>query len=647
MVVLLVFEAFALTSFSLAQGNGLGHALLHGMTLIPFAILALYFEQHRRIASLLVSTGLISASALLVHVWHGAIEAHFMFFVTIVVLALYEDWVPFLVAAGYVVIQHGVTGVLDPGAVYNHPDAIAHPWKWAGIHGGFVAAAGIACVAAWRLNESVRAESQRAYLRARESQERFRGAFEGAPIGMVLFTVGSDEEGEVLQVNRAMGEITGRSNEWLKANMAAIVHPDDLAIPVDAIGRMVAGNEDRAQLEFRYVHADGHTVWVDVSISLLHHEGEGPEVAIAQVQDITERKLAAEELTRQAMHDPLTGLPNRRSLFADLEEQIPLATGERELLLMLFDLNGFKAYNDAFGHPAGDSLLTRVGSRLQEALDEGATAYRMGGDEFCVLAWASNGERAGIGQRAAEALTEHGKGFTVTPSYGTVSIPLEATSPAGAVRKADQRMYASKSVHSRTSAGRQSADVLLKILSERSPDLGVHLDQVTGLCEAVAKRLDLPEEQMGPLLQAASLHDVGKAAVPDEILTKPGVLDDEEWEFIRRHTVIGERILSAAPALSRAAKLVRASHERHDGTGYPDELLGSQIPLGARIIAVCDAYDAMTSARPYRKAIAPADAVAEIRNCAGSQFDPEVASAFCAVIAERERDAVGALDELS
>jgi HD-GYP domain-containing protein (c-di-GMP phosphodiesterase class II) len=202
-------------------------------------------------------------------------------------------------------------------------------------------------------------------------------------------------------------------------------------------------------------------------------------------------------------------------------------------------------------------------------------------------------------------------------------------------------MYARKSVSSRTSAGRQSASVLLKILSERSPSLGVHLDQVTAFCQAVAERLDVPEEDVAPLLQAASLHDVGKAAIPDEILHKPGVLDDEEWTFIRRHTVIGERILSEAPALTRAAKLVRASHERFDGTGYPDRLAGDEIPLGARIITVCDAYDAMTSERPYRTAVSHDDAVKELRDCAGTQFDPRVVEAFVEVSADRaaEREA--------
>ena len=205
-------------------------------------------------------------------------------------------------------------------------------------------------------------------------------------------------------------------------------------------------------------------------------------------------------------------------------------------------------------------------------------------------------------------------------------------------------MYARKNLGSRASAGRQSADVLLRVLSERSPDLGTHLDEVTELCAQVGRRLSLPDEEMTSLLQAASLHDVGKAAVPDAILNKPGPLDDEEWVFMRRHPIIGERVLAAAPPLSHASRLVRSSHERMDGQGYPDGLAGEQIPLGARIIAVCDAYDAMTSNRPYRAPMSPEGAVSELRRCAATQFDPVVVDAFVAVLEER-RGLVAAGDE--
>jgi PAS domain S-box-containing protein/diguanylate cyclase (GGDEF)-like protein len=593
--------------------------------------------KNRRVAATLVSLGLVTASALLVHIWGGVIEGHFHFFVMIVVLSLYEDWVPFLIAAAYVVIHHGVTGALDPGAVYNHPDAVAHPWKWAAIHGGFVTAAGIASVTAWRLNEGVRAETQRAYEHARESEERFKTAFEGAPIGMVLISVEHGSEGCFVQVNTAFCEFIGYTDEELVGrHFRDITHADDADSNMAHFRELLAGEIPRFQLEKRYVRADGQLVWGLLSVSLVHDSSGAATYAIAQVQDVTERKHAREELAYQALHDSLTGLANRRKLLADLEREIPEASRESPALLILFDLDGFKAYNDTFGHPAGDVLLTRLGHALDAAVEGRGNAYRMGGDEFCVLVPLNGDSVVGMGEQAATALSEHGEGFTITASYGSVLLPTEATTSAAALRLADQRMYARKSVGSRASAGRQSADVLLRVLSERDPDLGLHLDEVTELCEDVARRLGLPDDQMTPLLQAASLHDVGKAAVPDQILSKPAPLNDEEWEFMRRHPVIGERILSAAPALTYVARLVRHSHERFDGRGYPDGLTGEDVPLGARIIAVCDAFDAMTSNRPYRTAMSEEGALTELRRCAGEQFDPLVVEAFIGALAGRK-----------
>jgi diguanylate cyclase (GGDEF)-like protein/PAS domain S-box-containing protein len=636
MVGLLFAEAVGLVLFSWAQGNSWLHNIAHAGALVPIGVIALMIEDRRRAASVLVSLGLITSCALLVHIWHGAIEAHFLFFVTIVVLALYEDWVPFLVAAAYVVIHHGAMGALDPDGVYNHQDAVDHPWKWALIHGGFVVAAGIASLAAWRLNEGVRAA-------ASESEARFKGAFEGAPIGMILFTFSSDHTGGVNQVNEAMCQITGHTREHLEADsMRDVVHPDDAPIVQAAVDRLFKGENEHPQFEIRYIHADGHDVWVSISLSVLRLDDEYSGTGIAQVQDITERKLASEELAYQALHDPLTGLGNRRSLLADLHARIGEATLQRPLLLQLFDLDGFKSYNDTYGHPAGDALLRRMAHRLRVGLEGRASAYRMGGDEFCVLSLLDCDDHEVIAATATEALAERGEGFQVTASYGAVLLPGEATTATEALREADRRMYARKSSNSRSSAGRQSADVLLKILSERNRDLGVHLDQVTSLAGAVADRLGLPDEERAPLVQAAALHDVGKAAIPDSIVDKQGPLDDAEWEFMRRHTLIGERVLSAAPALTLASKLVRGSHERYDGKGYPDGLAGEEIPLGARIIAVCDAYDAMVSDRPYREALEPAEALAELKLCAGKQFDPAVIEVFSEALADVSRRPVDA-----
>ena len=170
--------------------------------------------------------------------------------------------------------------------------------------------------------------------------------------------------------------------------------------------------------------------------------------------------------------------------------------------------------------------------------------------------------------------------------------------------------------------------MLLRALSERHPDLGEHVDGVAELAEAVGARLGIEGEELVQLRHAAALHDIGKVAIPDEIIAKPGPLDDEEWAFMRRHTIIGERILAAAPALGPAARLVRSSHEAWDGRGYPDGLAGAEIPLGARIIAVCDAFDAMISDAPVRAARTAGEALAELRRCAGTQFDPAVVAAF-------------------
>jgi HD-GYP domain-containing protein (c-di-GMP phosphodiesterase class II) len=201
------------------------------------------------------------------------------------------------------------------------------------------------------------------------------------------------------------------------------------------------------------------------------------------------------------------------------------------------------------------------------------------------------------------------------------------------LRVADQRMYEHKSSGGRVSATRQAADVLLQVLVEQDDRLADHGSDVARLAAETAERLGMSEYETRRVHLAAQLHDVGKSAIPDSILAKPGPLDDEEWAFMRRHTIIGERIVRAAPSISHTAPLIRSSHERMDGRGYPDGLRDEQIPLGARIIAVCDAFDAMTTERSYRSGVSVTDALAELRRCAGEQFDPRVVDVFT-VLAE-------------
>ena len=495
MTVLLWATAVAVAVYSALRGYAAWHTALDASGVAIAGVVAGRSELSQRVRSLACSFGLLTAAAVGVHVAGGVTEAHFSFFVVVVLLTLYEDWTVFVLAVLYTLVHHGVLGMIEPGEVFS-----AHsgsPWGWALIHATFVAAGGAAGVVAWRLNEDVR-------RRMRETQDELREA---------------------------------------------------------------------------------------------------------------------------AMTDALTGLPNRRRLMADLETAI----ADDQARLALFDLDGFKAYNDTFGHLVGDALLTRLGHRLRESVADTGVAYRLGGDEFCVLA--SGDASASTIEAAVEALTERGGAFTIGNSQGTVDFDHEVHKPEDALRIADQRMYEQKN-GGRRSAGDQSKAVLVRALSERHPDLSTHSADVSRMAELVARQLDVSEDQLDPIRHAAELHDVGKVGVPDAILAKPGALDADEWAFMRRHTIIGERIVAGAPALAQVGRLVRSSHERWDGAGYPDELRGEAIPVGSRIIAVCDAFDAMISERPYKTRRNTSGAIAELRRCAGTQFDPAVVEAFCVVMAD-------------
>ncbi len=330
---------------------------------------------------------------------------------------------------------------------------------------------------------------------------------------------------------------------------------------------------------------------------------------------------------RDAVTDGLSGLGNRRKLMQDLEAAIGSVDGLHPATLVFFDLNGFKRYNDSFGHAAGDALLARVGAALQLVVETSGSAYRLGGDEFCVLADGRFARQDRLLALASAALTETGTAFTVNASFGVAVMPDDARSATAALQLADERMYADKARSNRTSRA-QTRDVLLQLLDEATPELHDHVSGVGQLAIGVGRQFSLDSDRLDELLRAAELHDIGKLAIPDEILNKPGPLSESEWRFMHQHPIIGERILNAAPALQPVARLVRASHERWDGSGYPDGIAGEAIPLGARIIAACDAYHVMISDRCYQGARSTPEALAELTRGAGSQFDPVVIEAL-------------------
>jgi two-component system, cell cycle response regulator len=334
-------------------------------------------------------------------------------------------------------------------------------------------------------------------------------------------------------------------------------------------------------------------------------------------------------LRTRAVTDALTGLSNRRQLVDDLARALAGGAHTEPKLLVIYDLDGFKLYNDTFGHPAGDALLTRLAGAFAKTVEPYGACYRLGGDEFCVLAAVGAEQERAFLEATVSALSESGVGFEVTSSFGAVRLPDEASTSTDALRVADQRLYAQKRERS---GRREPHEMLLQALFERSPGLRDHVGEVVHRAVLIGESFGLSPEELDELRLAARLHDVGKLAVPDDVLQKPGPLYPEEWAFIREHTVIGERILAASPGWLGVAAIVRATHERWDGTGYPDGLGGDAIPLAARIIAVCDAFSAMTSPRPYRLPLDREQALEELHAHAGTQFDPDVVAAFAVVV---------------
>ena len=339
-----------------------------------------------------------------------------------------------------------------------------------------------------------------------------------------------------------------------------------------------------------------------------------------------ENEAISRHMRTLASTDSLTGLGNRRKLIADLDRSFADPTTD-ERVFVLFDMNGFKRYNDTFGHPAGDALLARVARKLEAAVAEAGGCYRLGGDEFCAVAAIRTSEIGAFLDRTTGALTESSEGFDVSAAFGCVILPDEATETEEALRIADQRLYAQK--YQFMLARAQPHAVLLQALEEREPALREHVSGVAELSLRLAAGLHLSDRELEELGLAAQLHDIGKLAIPDSVLSKPGPLDPDEIAFIRSHTVIGQRILDASPALNEVGTIVRATHERWDGDGYPDGLSGTHIPLPARIIAVCDAYCAMTETRTHGEVRTPVEAQAELRRLAGAQFDPDLVEAFC------------------
>lgn len=348
--------------------------------------------------------------------------------------------------------------------------------------------------------------------------------------------------------------------------------------------------------------------------------------------DITERRKAELELEHISYHDQLTGLYNRRYFeramrMLDTPENLPLS-------IVICDMNGLKFTNDAFGHETGDKILLIASQALLEFCRQQDVVARWGGDEFTImLPRTSHADTVSICMQIKERINKielNSMTYSMSMGYGTKT--RQAQDIQKLLQQAEDHMYRSKITENMPGHG-NAIHAIMTTFQERNEREREHSSRVSRLCRLIAEAMEMSYEQVADMELAGLVHDIGKIAINDAIVNKQGKLTNEEWLEMKRHPEIGFRILNASGEMTVIAQYVLAHHERWDGSGYPKGIAGREIPLQARILAVADSYDAITSERPYKQKLDVKDAVAELRRCAGRHFDPEVVRAFiCGVL---------------
>lgn len=375
---------------------------------------------------------------------------------------------------------------------------------------------------------------------------------------------------------------------------------------------------------------NGDIIWVELSTKYRYNT-EGHIETVGVSRDITERKRAEEEILRLSYRDHLTGLYNRRFY----EEELMRLDTKRNLpiTLIMGDVNGLKLINDSFGHAMGDELLKRVAEVITKGCRGDDIIARLGGDEFVIILPKTDLHEAEEIIRRINELSSQEKTFSVdlSISFGHGTKHFEAENIHEILRSVEDHMYRQK-LYDSSSMRSRTIDLIINTLYEKSKREMHHSKRVSGICAEIASRMGFEKEAVNQIRIAGLMHDIGKIGIDEKFLDKPFELDGDEWKEMRRHPEIGYRILSSVKEFSEIAGYVLEHQERWDGKGYPRGLKGDTISVQARIIAIADAYDAMTSDRSYRKALSKEEALNEIRRCSGKQFDPEIVTILTEMI---------------
>lgn len=446
--------------------------------------------------------------------------------------------------------------------------------------------------------------------------------------GVIAF----DNEGKVLLMNNSAEVLTGYKQE------KSIGKPADMIFNVidektkkqieNPINKVIESGKMSAYENNMILTSRTKVEWpIDADAAPIKDQGDNLIGVVLVFREISKLRKQQKEIEYLSFHDSLTGLYNRRFF----EEELKRLNTRRNLplTLVMFDINGLKLTNDTFGHMAGDELLRKGAEVMKEECRADDIIARIGGDEFVVILPKTDSEEAGImAKRISVRLSKViVNSLPISISFGW-DTKNESEQDINAVfKKAEDYLYKHKLTES-TGMRRRLIKLIMQTLNEKDDRNEQHAKRVSTLCETIGFLLRLDQTSISDLGKLGLMHDIGNIAIDDRILNKSHALTIAEWSEIKRNPEIGFRILSAVNELASLAKIILAHHEKWDGTGYPRGLKGEEIPMQARILTVAEAYDAMTSERPYRKAMSKKAAADEIRRNAGTQFDPMIAELF-------------------
>ncbi len=470
-------------------------------------------------------------------------------------------------------------------------------------------------------------------------------AIDGSPMAFIAVY----PDGRIITCNLAFCHLLGYSPEELRNETWDIdLPPPEWDTFQRGVLEPMALTGQPQSLEKVYVRKDGTHIPVELLVCPVV-DGQGRLLYYhCFVRDLTARNQALTRLQHVATHDQLTGLYNR----LHFEEMLASLDGSDAYPVAVFalDIDGLKLINSTFGTAAGDEYLRACARVLPEVFPPQSVIARTGGDEFGVIVSALGPDRAELlACRLDQALESADRSLPgnvpLSTACGWAIAHSKDTALAEAFTTANRNLQRDQLSHA-TSAVHQIVNVLVAALSEKDNECGAHLSRLVELSRRVGESIGLSKRELGELVLLAEMHDLGKVGIPDRILTKAGPLDDDEWDSMRQHSVIGYRIAQASPELAPVAGLILHHHEWWNGQGYPVGLAGTDIPVACRVLAIVDAYDAMTTDRPYRRALTHEEALARIRRGAGTQFDPELVERFVSTVGDMRSPKASAACEL-